>query len=282
MARNTSRLARLLLVPLAAVRDRRPGAGEELEGRPEGHEEGLRGGAPQAHQGEVIRTRRTSRRRSRASGSRLDTERCRRHRRAHWRRQQEAPVRVDVRLRHQDRQDPRHGRRQEQEGEEGRERSSGACTRRRARSGPRHRPRSGRDPEVRRMHGRRSALAAGVALLLAVSGCTQESQNRFGRALQNWTGDNGVLDVYGGDKLLLRFIKIDKLTTSLGTSHSADEPRPYRFGSGISTRIRTTWWTPARRRSTSRSATTPRTTSSTRIRAADHEVRRTKAAWMCY
>jgi hypothetical protein len=75
------------------------------------------------------------------------------------------------------------------------------------------------------------SLALGVALLLAVAGCTQESQNRFGRALQNWTGDNGVLDVYGGEKLLLRFIKIDKLTTSLGTA-PGDHPRPYRFGYG--------------------------------------------------
>jgi hypothetical protein len=75
------------------------------------------------------------------------------------------------------------------------------------------------------------SLALGVAGLLAVAGCTQESQNRLGRALQNWTGDNGVLDVYGGEKLLLRFIKIDKLTTSLGTAHG-DNPRPYRFGYG--------------------------------------------------
>ena len=77
---------------------------------------------------------------------------------------------------------------------------------------------------------RRLAWVALVALGLVT--CTQESQNRFGRAVQNWTGDNGVLDIYGGDKLLLRFIKIDKLTTSLGTSHSSSEARPYRFGWG--------------------------------------------------
>jgi hypothetical protein len=78
----------------------------------------------------------------------------------------------------------------------------------------------------------RIALLVGVAALLSVGGCTQESQNRLGRAIQNWTGDNGVLDIYGGDKLLLRFIKIDKLTTSLGTAHGMNEPRPYRFGWG--------------------------------------------------
>ena len=28
---------------------------------------------------------------------------------------------------------------------------------------------------------------------LAISGCTQETQNKFGRAVQNWTGTDGVL-----------------------------------------------------------------------------------------
>jgi hypothetical protein len=82
------------------------------------------------------------------------------------------------------------------------------------------------------MTARYFALTLGVAALLAVSGCTQESQNRLGRAIQNWTGDNGVLDVYAGEKLVMRFIKIDKLTTSLGTSHSENLPRPYRYGYG--------------------------------------------------
>ena len=76
-------------------------------------------------------------------------------------------------------------------------------------------------------------LAALVLCALGLASCTQESQNRLGRAIQNWTGDDGVLDIYGGDKLLLRFIKIDKLTTSLGTAHSSSEPRPYRFGYGV-------------------------------------------------
>lgn len=70
----------------------------------------------------------------------------------------------------------------------------------------------------------------GGALLLG-SGCTQESQNRIGRAMQNWTGTDGVLDIYAGDKLVNRFIKIDKLTTAKATSGSV--PRPYRFGYGV-------------------------------------------------
>lgn len=69
------------------------------------------------------------------------------------------------------------------------------------------------------------------ALLLLVSACTQESQNRFGRAVQNWTGTNGVLEVYAGDKLVKRFMEIDKLTTA--TSTSGDTARPYRYGYGV-------------------------------------------------
>ena len=77
---------------------------------------------------------------------------------------------------------------------------------------------------------RRTILAIGAALALA-SGCTQETQNQIGRSIQNWTGTSGVLDVYAGEKIAMRFIKIDKLSTALGTSDSL--PRPYRFGYGV-------------------------------------------------
>jgi hypothetical protein len=78
------------------------------------------------------------------------------------------------------------------------------------------------------------ALACGLAAAaLLAAGCTQESQNRLGRAIQNWTGTNGVLDVYAGERLVMRFIAIDKLTTSLGTGSGAGEARSYRFGYGI-------------------------------------------------
>ncbi len=66
--------------------------------------------------------------------------------------------------------------------------------------------------------------------LLSLVGCTQETQNRVGRTFQNWTGTNGVLDVYAGDTLVQRFIHIDKLTTAYGTDDG--QPRPYRFGYG--------------------------------------------------
>ena len=69
------------------------------------------------------------------------------------------------------------------------------------------------------------------ASLLSLAACTQETQNRFGRAMQNWTGTNGVLDIYAGEKLVNRFIEIDKLTTGVATGGST--PRPYRFGYGV-------------------------------------------------
>ncbi|MCB1619795.1 MAG: hypothetical protein KDI44_03545 [Thiothrix sp.] len=70
-----------------------------------------------------------------------------------------------------------------------------------------------------------------MAAALLGSGCTQETQNRIGRSIQNWTGTNGILEVYAGDKLAKRFIKIDKLSTAAGTSDNTD--RPYRYGYGV-------------------------------------------------
>lgn len=67
--------------------------------------------------------------------------------------------------------------------------------------------------------------------VLALAACTQETQNKFGRAVQNWTGTNGVLDIYAGDKLVNRFIQIDKLSTAVSTQ--GDASRPYRFGYGV-------------------------------------------------
>ena len=66
---------------------------------------------------------------------------------------------------------------------------------------------------------------------LIVGGCTQETQNKFGRAVQNWTGTNGVLEIYAGNKLVKRFMRIDKLSTAVATQ--GNQPRPYRFGYGV-------------------------------------------------
>lgn len=67
--------------------------------------------------------------------------------------------------------------------------------------------------------------------LVVFSACTQESQNRIGRSIQNWTGVNGMLEIYSGGKLVKRFIKIDKLSTAAGTKERIQ--RPYRFGYGV-------------------------------------------------
>ena len=70
-----------------------------------------------------------------------------------------------------------------------------------------------------------------LSLLVLLTGCSQESQNQWGRSLQNWTGVNGILEIYAGEKLVKRFIQVDKLTTASATQ--GGEPRPYRFGYGI-------------------------------------------------
>lgn len=69
-----------------------------------------------------------------------------------------------------------------------------------------------------------------AAVFAMASACTQETQNRISRSLQNWTGTNGVLEVYAGDKVVKRFLKIDKLSTASGTQDNVT--RPYRFGYG--------------------------------------------------
>jgi len=73
-------------------------------------------------------------------------------------------------------------------------------------------------------------LLLGITVL-TLTACTQESQNRLGRAINNWTGTDGILEVYAGEKLVKRFVKIDKLTTAISTSGSKE--RPYRFGYGV-------------------------------------------------
>lgn len=71
-------------------------------------------------------------------------------------------------------------------------------------------------------------MMAGMVLVIAA--CTQEAQNKIGRSIKNWTGTDGVLDIFSGGKLVHRFIKIDKISTAYGTEDG--KPRPYRFGYG--------------------------------------------------
>ncbi len=68
-------------------------------------------------------------------------------------------------------------------------------------------------------------------MILFFTACTQETQNSLSRSLQNWTGTNGVLDIYAGDKLVHKFIHIDKVSTAYGSNDG--KMRPYRYGYGI-------------------------------------------------
>lgn len=75
-------------------------------------------------------------------------------------------------------------------------------------------------------------LVMTAALMVTLlTGCTQETQNQMSRSIQNWTGVNGVLEVYAGDKLVRKFIQVDKLTTATATTDTVS--RPYRFGYGV-------------------------------------------------
>lgn len=78
---------------------------------------------------------------------------------------------------------------------------------------------------------RASSLLAIALCIATLGGCTQESQNRIGRSVQNWTGTDGILEIYAGNELVKRFMRIDKLTT--GTATGGSESRPYRFGYGV-------------------------------------------------
>ena len=77
----------------------------------------------------------------------------------------------------------------------------------------------------------RLKLSLFAVTLLLLGGCTQETQNKLSRSIQNWTGTNGTLEVYAGNKLVKKFIDIDKLSTASGTDDGVI--RPYRYGYGV-------------------------------------------------
>lgn len=70
-----------------------------------------------------------------------------------------------------------------------------------------------------------------VTAATLLSGCTQEQQNKINRSVQNWTGTNGVLEIYAGEKLVRRFVEIDKVSTAMGTDDN--RARSYRYGYGV-------------------------------------------------
>lgn len=67
--------------------------------------------------------------------------------------------------------------------------------------------------------------------LFFATACTQETQNQIGRSIQNWTGTNGILEVYAGNTVVKRFMNIDKMSTAMGTSDGG--ARSYRYGYGV-------------------------------------------------
>ena len=73
-------------------------------------------------------------------------------------------------------------------------------------------------------------LSSALFISLFFTAC-EEKQNKINRYVQNWTGVNGVLEIYAGEKLVKRFISIDKLSTANSTD--GKESRPYRYGYGF-------------------------------------------------
>lgn len=80
-------------------------------------------------------------------------------------------------------------------------------------------------------HNLFTTLLIALVATFTLASCTQEQQNKISRDIQNWTGTNGVLEVYAGDKVVRRFLKIDKISTAMGTDDG--KARAYRFGYGI-------------------------------------------------
>lgn len=76
-----------------------------------------------------------------------------------------------------------------------------------------------------------TTLLIALVSIFTLASCTQEQQNKISRDIQNWTGTNGVLEVYAGDKVVRRFLKIDKISTAMGTDDG--KARAYRFGYGV-------------------------------------------------
>ena len=72
-----------------------------------------------------------------------------------------------------------------------------------------------------------------VGLVMILASCTQETQNKISRSIQNWTGTNGVADVLSDGKIVYRWIQVDKLSTALSTGEGPKEARSYRYGYGV-------------------------------------------------
>jgi hypothetical protein len=76
-----------------------------------------------------------------------------------------------------------------------------------------------------------------ISSAIVLGSCTFETRNKISRSIQNWTGTNGVVDVFSNGKVMYRFLNVEKLTTAEATDAEASgasvSPRPYRFGYGV-------------------------------------------------
>lgn len=68
-----------------------------------------------------------------------------------------------------------------------------------------------------------------IVFVLFFTAC-EEKQNKINRYIQNWTGVDGVLEVYSNGKIMKRFMRIDKLSTAVATE--GGNGRAYRYGYG--------------------------------------------------
>lgn len=83
------------------------------------------------------------------------------------------------------------------------------------------------------LNGSHAAMTVALfSMVFAFAGCTFESRNKISRSLQNWTGTNGVVDVYSNGKVMYRFLGVEKLTTAEATGDNTTV-RAYRYGYGV-------------------------------------------------
>ena len=57
-----------------------------------------------------------------------------------------------------------------------------------------------------------------VAAALLLAACTPGRHNQLRRDIQNWTGTHGELEIYSGDKVIRRFLKVDKISTAYAST----------------------------------------------------------------
>lgn len=71
-----------------------------------------------------------------------------------------------------------------------------------------------------------------IVLTVGLSaGCDSKPRHPFGKEVTTWEGQKGVLEIYAGDKLVKRFIEIEKMSTTIGATDG--QARHIRHGFGV-------------------------------------------------